>query len=670
MYAPVYDGERFEGFVLYVHRVEPMFDAAIGEMSSKYAVRLRDGGETVYDSCREREITTIAASSARSGPLSIAGLKLKVTVTPTKALVDTFITRLPETVGIVGNALALAVGLLIFQQSSARRRMRALARNSRALEEQVVMRQRAEDSERVSHDELARILASVGECLWSVRLGPDGRLEKEFLSEIIEEITGYPVEYFSVAGLARLEDEPWLQLVVPEDREAVRALYTEIPKGTRDHQQFEYRITRSDGEIVWIRESYVLTRDLSGASQFDVILTDISAIKRAEEDRRRLEERVQQTQKLESIGVLAGGIAHDFNNLLVGVLGNANLAASSDDCPIHVRESLIEIETAAQRASELCRELLVYSGRAPYVIAPTDLGDLVGEMEKLLRFSIAPGIRIEIDIPEESALIEGDTAQLRQLVMNLITNAADSMADNPGKIQISINERRCEDADLARTFTHDSLPAGQYVVLSVTDTGCGMTEETRSRIFDPFFSTKVTGRGLGLAAVLGIVRGHHGAISVTSELGVGTRSLVYLPALAKEQVKPVTGTPEAAWHTSGVVLHVDDEDSVRRVGALMLERLGMKVIPAASGEEALSILDSDAHEFRCVILDLMMPGLSGTDTLRAIRERDSDLPVLIVTGYGESDASDLLGGLSATGLLAKPFTSKQLQQALRSALGE
>jgi CheY-like chemotaxis protein len=352
-------------------------------------------------------------------------------------------------------------------------------------------------------------------------------------------------------------------------------------------------------------------------------------------------------------------------------MGNADLAVSSPDCPKNIHESLQEISTAAQRASELCRGLLVYSGRTPYVTAPIDLGELVNEMEMLLGLANSPGVRIESDFPEEIALVDGDAAQLRQLVMNLITNAVDSITGGSGRIQISIETRWCEATDLANTFTQESLPAGEYALLSVSDTGCGMDEETLSRIFDPFFTTKFTGRGLGLAAALGIVRGHHGAISVTSELGVGTRTLVHLPALTGERVEPATRTEEAvAWNPSGVVLLVDDEDAVRSVGALMLERLGVKVISAESGEDALRILDSGVHDLRCVILDLLMPGLSGTDTLRAIREKNQNLPVLIATGYGESDASDLLGELSATGLLTKPFTSEKLEVALRAALGE
>jgi len=530
---------------------------------------------------------------------------------------------------------------------------------------------RADGSERRHRDELARILASVGECLWSTRIDPSGRIESDFMSTAIEGICGYLPEQIRFPDqVPSLEvDDPWMRLVVPEDRRRFADAYQRVYEGTLDRQVLEYRITRSDGEIVWVRDCWVVTRHPSGAIQLDGVLADVTAQKQAEADRQKLEERIRQTQKLESIGVLAGGIAHDFNNLLAVIMGNADLAVSSASCPSHIRESLQEIELAAKRASGLCRELLVYSGRAPYVTAPIDLGELVQGMEKLLRLTNSPGVRIETDFSKEVSLIDGDVAQLTQLVMNLITNAVDSMNGGPGKIQISIEEHWCEKADLASTFTHESLPAGQYVLLSVSDTGCGMADETLSRIFDPFFTTKFTGRGLGLAAALGIIRGHHGAISVTSELGVGTRTLIHLPALTTKRVEPATHTKEAvAWKASGVVLIVDDEDSVRRVGVRMLERLGAKVVSVGSGEEALRILESGAHDFRCVILDLMMPGLSGTDTLRAIREKDQNLPVLIATGYGESEASDLLGGLSATGLLAKPFTIEQFEKALRATL--
>ena len=536
---------------------------------------------------------------------------------------------------------------------------------------------RTEDSERRAHDEIARILASIGECLWSIRLAPDGSIENDFMSPAVEGICGYSPEQVAFTGSAsaeeglNLEGDPWTELIVPEDRQRTTKIFNAMYAGTLDSLVFEYRLVRSDGEIIWVRDNCIATRHPSGAIQYDGVLEDITASKQADADRRKLEERIRQTQKLESIGILAGGIAHDFNNLLLVILGNTDLAVSSGNVPGHVRESLQEVEMAAQRASELCRELLVYSGRAPYVTAPIDLVDLVQEMEKLLRLANSPGVRVETNFPEEVALIDGDAAQLRQLVMNLITNAVDAMKGGPGRIQIAVEKRWCEEADLTNTFTHDSRPAGQYVVLSVSDNGCGMAEETLSRIFDPFFTTKFTGRGLGLAAALGIVRGHQGAISMTSELGVGTRSLIYLPAMTKQQKEPAAGTAKATtWQASGVVMHVDDEDAVRRVGTLMLERLGVKVVSAASGEEALMLMDSGIHDLRCVILDLMMPGLSGKETLRAIRERDPFLPVLIATGYGESDASELLGGLSATGMLLKPFTSKQLEEALRPALGE
>jgi PAS domain S-box-containing protein len=529
----------------------------------------------------------------------------------------------------------------------------------------------AEAAEAETREELAQILGAVGDCLWNMRIDPDGSVTRQHMSPEFLALTGYPMSFFELKDYVDPSNEPWVGLIVPEDREAVSAIYAELTTGALVRRVCEYRIIRADGETIWIRDNTVTKILPSGEIHYDGVMSDITAIKRAEEERRELDERIGQTQKLESIGVLAGGIAHDFNNLLVVVMGNADIAASASDCPSHIRESLMDIERAAQRASELCRELMVYSGRAPYVTAPIELPELISEMEQLLQLANAPGIEIQNNFQKDLARIEGDATQIRQLVMNLITNAVDAMSGSQGVIRISLKERRCEIADLASTFTHESLPAGQYVVLSVSDTGCGMKEETLTRIFDPFFTTKFTGRGLGLAAVLGIVRAHLGAISVKSELGVGTTSLIYLPALAKqhEALAPEVGEVEK-WLASGLVLYVDDEDLVRRVGVLMLERMGMKVISVASGEEALKVIESGAHEFRCVILDLMMPGLSGTDTLRAIREKDSKLPVLIVTGYGESDASDLIGGVMANGLLAKPFQGKQLERALRSILEE
>jgi len=536
---------------------------------------------------------------------------------------------------------------------------------------------RADESKRRAFNEISRILESVEECLWCLSIAPDGSIESDFISPAIESITGYTTEQINTperaftAGVVNLVDDPWLCFVVPEDRQEVADTFEALYSGAIDRRVSEYRFVRSDGETIWMRDNCVVTRHPSGAVQIDGVLTDVTAYKQAEEEQRKLEERIQQTQKLESIGVLAGGIAHDFNNLLLVILGRTGIAVSSGNCSPLIRENLQEIETAAQRASELCRGLLVYSGRAPYMTEAVDFGELVQEMEKLLRLANSPGIRIETEFPEETALVDGDAAQLRQLVMNLITNAVDSITGGSGKIQISIEKRWFEKAGLVSAFTQDSLPAGDYVVLSVSDTGCGMSAETLARIFDPFFTTKFTGRGLGLAAALGIIRGHHGAISVTSEPGVGTRTLVHLPALVAKSTEPVTGAePAAAWQPSGAVLLVDDEDAVRRIGSLMLEGLGVKVVSVTSGEDALRVLDRGIHDLRCVILDLMMPGLSGTDTLRAIREKDRNLPVLIVTGYGESDASDLLGELSATGILVKPFTSEQLEVALREALGE
>jgi ligand-binding sensor domain-containing protein/signal transduction histidine kinase/ActR/RegA family two-component response regulator len=384
---------------------------------------------------------------------------------------------------------------------------------------------------------------------------------------------------------------------------------------------------------------------------------------RAEEERRALDRRMQDAQRLESLGLLAGGIAHDFNNLLVGILGQAGLAQMDLPPESPVREQVQQIERAATRAAELTSQLLAYSGRGRFVLERVDVSALVIEMAKLLETVIARNVEIEFRFAPGLPAIEADPAQVRQVVMNLLTNASDALAGRPGRITVTTDVTRVAGG------TEAGLAEGSFVRLVVQDTGCGMDGETVARIFDPFFTTKFTGRGLGLAAVQGIVRGHHGAIHVQSTPQVGTIFEVLFPAL--DQPAPVVTLaplPSRPGHARGTVLLVDDEASVRSVGRVALERSGFEVMLASDGREAVQVYRQKADAVDCVLLDLTMPKLSGVDTLRELRGIREDVCVVLSSGFTEQDAVARVSGAPAHGFIQKPWKPDALVQAIERAL--
>ncbi|HVB38394.1 MAG TPA: ATP-binding protein, partial [Vicinamibacterales bacterium] len=388
-------------------------------------------------------------------------------------------------------------------------------------------------------------------------------------------------------------------------------------------------------------------------------------------ERLRLEAQVQHAQKLESLGVLAGGIAHDFNNLLLGVLGHAGLARMelAPDSPIHSR--LAQIELTAQRAAELTNQMLAYSGKGRFVIQPLDLSNLVHEMAHLLHSVISKKAELRFDFADELPAVNGDVSQIRQIVMNLITNASDAIGEENGTITIRTGMVRVDPQYLADTYVNEALPDGPYVFVEVSDTGCGMDAATRARIFDPFFTTKFTGRGLGLAAVLGIVRGHHGAIKVYSEPGLGTTFKVLLPAAAEAALAMnVAAPPREAWHSGGLVLVVDDEEGVRTVAQGVLERCGFDVLEAGDGHEGVEVFRAHAADIRAVLLDMTMPRMSGVEALREIRQIRRDVPVILSSGYSEADAIDhfRFGGDELSGFIQKPYAAAGLVDKLRQVL--
>jgi PAS domain S-box-containing protein len=385
---------------------------------------------------------------------------------------------------------------------------------------------------------------------------------------------------------------------------------------------------------------------------------------------RRATEAMLHAQKLESLGVLAGGIAHDFNNLLVGILGNAGLALLEIAPDAPARRIVEQIELGAQRAAELTRQLLAYTGKGAFVVERLDLSAIARETIRLQQVAVAKDARLEHDLPDGLPPVEGDAAQLGQVVMNLVGNASDALAGRPGTIRVSTRATHVDASAPTTVHRVPELRSGEYVCLEVADTGCGMDAATRARIFDPFFTTKFAGRGLGLAVVLGIVRGHDGAIEVESAPGRGSTFRVLLPAASGVRVErrgASSSTPgEAGLAGGGTVLVVDDEADVRTVVTGMLRHLGFSTATAADGLEGADAFAARPDAFVAVVLDLTMPRMGGEEALRRIRRARADVPVLLMSGYDERDAVSrfLDGGPDA--FLQKPFSIGDLATRLRA----
>ncbi|MGE0599783.1 MAG: PAS domain S-box protein [Dehalococcoidia bacterium] len=385
-------------------------------------------------------------------------------------------------------------------------------------------------------------------------------------------------------------------------------------------------------------------------------------------ERKRSTEALLQAQKLESLAVLAGGIAHDFNNLLVGILGNAGIALSELPATSPARPTVEAIELAGQRAAELARQMLAYSGKGKFLIQEVDINSLVEEMTHLLRVSIGKSVELRLHLAQDLPAVKIDATQIRQVAMNLVVNASDAIGEREGVISISTAMVEATPELLANTYLAPEMPAGKYISLDVQDTGAGMEPETLARIFDPFFTTKFTGRGLGLAAVLGIVRGHNGAIHVESEPGVGTIFRLLLPATSGEAAQQTPAAKPAQWKGEGTILVVDDEPTVRTVTARALKVFGFTVLEAADGVEGLDLFREHQGEIACVLLDMTMPRMNGEDTFMAIKELAPDARIILMSGYTEQDATDRFSGRGLSGFIQKPYELSALKTALQRAM--
>ena len=405
--------------------------------------------------------------------------------------------------------------------------------------------------------------------------------------------------------------------------------------------------------------------------QFAVLFSDVTQRRKAEEERRRLESQILHAQKLESLGVLAGGIAHDFNNILAGIVGYADLAMSDLPPSAPACADIEEIKKAAQRAADLTRQMLAYSGKGKFVVGPVSLSRSIEDLRRMLEVSVSKRAVLNYDLAPDLPLIQADASQIDQVLMNLVINASEALGDKGGAISISTVTVQYTSTDLAAVGCEGDQREGPCVCLEVADTGCGMNRETLERIFDPFFTTKFPGRGLGLAAVHGIVRGHQGAISVSSEPGKGSTFRVLFPINGSRPAPaPTKSATDRPWRGHGTVLVVDDEEAIRKLSRRMIERIGFSVLTAADAHEAIRVFRERQKEIVCVLLDLNMPQIDGEATFRELQRICPEVRVVLSSGYSEEDAVRKFAGLGLAGFIQKPHRYDTMIARLREIVGE
>ena len=375
------------------------------------------------------------------------------------------------------------------------------------------------------------------------------------------------------------------------------------------------------------------------------------------------------SQKLESLGVLASGIAHDFNNLLGGILAGSELLLSDLAEASPDREMLENIKVTATRASEIVRQLMVYAGEESTVLEELDLAELVREMLHLMTISITKNAALKIDVPENVPAIRANKAQMRQMVMNLVTNASEALRDKGGTISVSLEHLRTQPESVPAGVP--KAPSGDFLRLEVRDSGYGMSEEIQARIFEPFFSTKRTGRGMGLAAVQGIIQSHGGTIKVQSAVGSGSCFEILLPCVteAERSRKVVMSAPfNGGGNLTATVLMIEDEDTLRLPVARMLRRRGFSILDTGDGAAGLDIFQARATEIDIVLLDLTLPGMSGGEIFEGLRKIRPNIKVVVSTAYGRDRALAAVREPESVYYLQKPYEIQVLTRLLRKIL--
>ena len=503
-----------------------------------------------------------------------------------------------------------------------------------------------------------RRLADVSE-EWITESDHEGRLL--YASQNCEKVFGRSVKSF--IGTTPL----WV--IHPDDVEERAAKDIEATLNGEPFTTKPYRVFHADGSWLWVESRGCTYRGPDGNPVILRVTREITDRVQAEEEKRELEARMQQAQKLEGLGVMAGGIAHDFNNLLTPILGDTSLALLDLPPESPVRPRLQKVQAAAHRAAALTNQMLAYAGEETLHIESVNLSNLVEEMGTLLETAASREAIVEYEIASDLPFVEADAARLSQVVMNLITNASEALGHDEGRITLSTGTVDLTSNQLQLLVMGSDRPAGEYCFAEVRDTGCGMDAETLSKIFDPFFTTKLTGRGLGLAAVLGIVQSHRGAIDLRSTPGKGTTFRVLFPSTKRRfeaHAAPILDAGD--WQTEGLVLVVDAEEGVPDLCADTLARAGLDVICATHGREGIELFERHQDEIRAVLLDRTMPTTSGEEAFIEMRRIQPNARIILVSGYSKDEAGQRFMDKGLDAFLKKPFLPSSLLRMMREVL--
>jgi PAS domain S-box-containing protein len=569
-------------------------------------------------------------------------LQLKEKVIGALHVLDTEVNRFGETDLTLLESLAVIAAIAIEN-----------AQLYEQAQQEISQRERTEAALRASEERFRQVIVSVSDHIYVTELLPDGQHINLYLSPDVEPLTGYPQELFMA------DRDFWPAIVIhPDDRAAARAHAEQLSTG--QDGEIEYRLIRSDGEIIWVRDSARVKRDHRSKIIYGVV-SDIT-------ERKQLEEQLYQSQKMEAIGLLAGGVAHNFNNLMTVITGYSELLDSRLNQGDSLRQDVEQIRKAGEQAAALTGQLLAFSRKQVLQPRVLDLNTVVGNMDQMLRPIIGEDIDLVIELEQKLGPVKADPGQMEQVIMNLVINARDAMPRG-GKLTI---ETANVDLDESYTRLHVDVKPGPYVMLAVSDTGDGMAEETRAHIFEPFYTTKEQGQGtgLGLATVHGIVNQSDGHIWVYSEPGQGTTFKIYLPEIEtdKQIRRPPEKSAESARGFESILL-VEDENMVRDLAHRILLDDGYTVLVTRHGAEALQICEQHSGPIHLLVTDVVMPGgLSGRELADRLKSLRPEMKVLYMSGY--PDKAIVHHGVLDPGIafLDKPFTPTALTQKVREVL--